>query len=795
MRKIIEAINIKPIAVLIGLGLSFLSGASYSDSVWDFLSDSQYEDILSSIDTPDNAFSAVPIDIPLPYLATLGSADEVEIRVSEATTLYFSISDILSFPNGDTGWHGANNAGAGLQTLSMTSGSTYFLASIVTQEDTYKVIAKKQPGQESYIGWLYHELRQPPQSINDMVLEEDREWSGPRRAAAALEDPAIKLVVSAELQDEYYTFVDKDLVWKFTVENPLEIETKSLILSIGGRNVENPTSSQRFIDHSELFDLPSNCQVAVYEDSDPFRKTDEITCSVDPIAANSSVSITIKSKLKPGLSVDSLILGGLGYPSSSLLEAPITFLALGNYDGYFSGPVPVIDVLTDTDADGMSDFNENLLGTDSNDKDSGAPRDVTIDVAVLYTSTFKNQISVDPETQINSAFTSVNEMYKGSNTGVKFNIVHYELLDYVNNCTADRCSPGQTWNDTATVMAEYSERNKNQWRFSEKIRALKGADYVAIIDGKSDGDPTLGLANSGTGNRGYFGFNQHNRTMFAHYDGDRSDDSNLTISHELGHLLGVSHSRKQSKATFGVNESLLSTFPWAAGHGVEDKFVTIMPYPDQFGFAGQIQRFSDASRTDCDYSDPITLAPVLGAACGIDRTDTENAADAVAAMKSVRYQHELFSPSRPILPTVASDGKTYATKFLAGAIKDIELGFKTNFLPSDKINAEGTINVAPEHVGEVGITHIILDAGAMGAFQVDSSGNFVPLDLAAPVLVGSISPRALKAVENLPVLNDLAFGDFGLTSATLNVFFGYTLSDKNIIVYTGSPLVINVGNN
>ena len=83
----------------------------------------------------------------------------------------------------------------------------------------------------------------------------------------------------------------------------------------------------------------------------------------------------------------------------------------------------------------------------------------------------------------------------------------------------------------------------------------------------------------------------------------------------------------------------------------------------------------------------------------------------------------------------------------------------------------------------------------MGAFQVDSSGNFVPLDLAAPVLVGSISPRALKAVENLPVLNDLAFGDFGLTSATLNVFFGYTLSDKNIIVYTGSPLVINVGNN
>ena len=791
MRRIMKAINIKPIAVLVGLGLGFISGASYSDSVWEFLSDSEHEDILGSIDTPANAFSAVAVDISLEYLETLGSADEIEIRLSEATALNFSISDVLGFPNGDRGWHGANNAGVGLQTLSMTAGRTYFLASVVTQENTYKVIAKKQAGQESYIGWLYQEIRQAPQSINDMVLEEDQTRAGPRRSAA-LDSPAINVVVSAVLEDEYYVFVDKDLVWKFTVENPLETETKSLILSIGGRSVENPTPEKKFIDHSELFDLPGNCQEAVYEDSDPFRKTDEITCSLDPIAANSSVSITIKSRLKPGLSADSLILGGLGFPSSALLEAPITFLGLGSYDGYFSGPIPVIDVLTDTDADGISDFNENLLGTDSNDKDSGAPRDVVIDVAVLYTSTFKNQISVDPETQINSAFTSVNEMYKGSNTGVKFNIVHYELLDYVNNCTAERCTPEQTWNDTLTVMAEYGDRNENQWRFSEKIRALKGADFIAIIDGKSGADPTLGLARSGTGNRGYFGFNKHNRTMFSHYDEDLSDNSNLTIAHELGHLLGISHSRKQSRDTFGINESLLSTFPWAAGHGVQDKFVTIMPYPDKFGFAGQIARFSDASRMDCDYPDPITLTQVLGAACGIARTDIENGADAVAAMKTVRYQHELFSPSRPILPTVASDGKTYATKFLAGAIKDIELGFRTEFLPGDKINAEGTINIAPEHVGEIGTTHIVLDGGALGAFQLDSGGNFVPFDLAAPVLVGSISPRALKSVETLPVFNDLAFADLGLTSATLNVFFGYTVSNENIIVYTGSPLVINV---
>lgn len=789
-----KASGIKQTAALIGMGLCLLSGASYGDPVWNFLSDSQYEDILNSIDTPDNAFSAVPIDISFPYLATLGLTDEIEIRVSEAESINFPVADILNYPNGDTGWHGANNTGAGLQTLSMTAGREYFLASIGTHENSYKVIAKKQPGDDSYIGWLYSEVRQVPRPINDMVLEENQGRLPARRADTAAEEPAVSLTVSAAVEDGYYALIDKDLVWTFTVNNPLALETKALSLSISGKFVDDSLNTRTsFLDHSVLFDLPTNCQEVSYEDTDPARKIGEISCSIDPVAANSSASITIKSKLNSNASAGDFDVGGLGSPSMFLTDTT-DFLAIGNYDGYFTGPVPVRDVLTDTDADGVSDFNEGLLGTDSTDINSGVQRDVIIDVAVLYTSNFKEDVSVDPETQINSAFTNVNEMYKGSNTGVKFNVVHYELLDYVNNCTADNCTPGQRWNDTATVMAEYADLDKKQWRFSEKIRALKGADYVLLMDGKGGGDATLGLARSATGNRGYFGFNKDKRTVFSHYDEDRSDDSDLTIAHELGHLLGISHSRQQSKSAFGANESLLSTFPSAAGHAVQDKFVTIMPYPEVFGSpipAAQIKRFSDSSRMDCDYEDPTTFTQVIGAACGISPLDTENGADAVAAMKIVRYQHEQFSPSRPILPTTSLDGETYSTKFLAGAIKDIELGFKSEFLPTDKINAEGTINIAPEHVGQVGITHIILDGGALGTFQINSSGGFVALGSA---LVGSISPRPLKAVEDLSVFNDLALGAFGLTSATFNVFFGYTLIESNITVYTAAPLVIKIGN-
>ena len=170
-----------------------------------------------------------------------------------------------------------------------------------------------------------------------------------------------------------------------------------------------------------------------------------------------------------------------------------------------------------------------------------------------------------------------------------------------------------------------------------------------------------------------------------------------------------------------------------------------------------------------------------------------NGADAVGAIKATRFQIEQFSPSRPILGTKSSDGKIHATKFLAGAVKDIELGFKTKLSPYDTITASGTINLAPDHVGKVGTTHIIVDAGPLGVFQINRQGQFVALDMAAPVLVGSISPRPLKSIEDLPVLNDFIAGPLGVTEARLNLYFGYTLIDLDLLVYSADPLTIQIG--
>ena len=386
-------------------GFYFISSGAYSDPVWDFIDRSRDENFLNSIDIPDNAFSAVPIKISFSYLSTLNRSDQVEIKISEGASIYFSISDILNYPNGDLGWNGANDSISGLQTISMTSGNLYFLASIVTSNNSYQVIAKKYPSDDSYVGWLYSEIRQNPPPINDALTKEKQGGRSIERRFSLTHESTLTVKKSADLLDVYYTDMDKDLTWTFTIENSSDTKSNPLILDVNGPYADDSLNSYAFfMDHSNIFDWPSNCQERSFADTDPWKSLGSIRCNIESIAPNSSASITMKSRLKAGFGFDDLIYGGLGYPEIQLYD-PVT-LEFPNisYDGYFTGPIPVFDVLKDTDDDGVSDFNEGLLGTDAVDKNFGAHKDVVIDIVVFYTENFKEDIIIDPETKINSAF-------------------------------------------------------------------------------------------------------------------------------------------------------------------------------------------------------------------------------------------------------------------------------------------------------------------------------------------------------------------------------------------------------
>jgi len=97
--------------------------------------------------------------------------------------------------------------------------------------------------------------------------------------------------------------------------------------------------------------------------------------------------------------------------------------------------------------------------------------------------------------------------------------------------------------------------------------------------------------------------------------GSCSDTSTI---HELGHILGLGHSRAQGS---------VGTFDWSLGHGTSGQFVTIMPYSGFFAGASEVALFS-TPLLDC----------LTGQPCGIDRSNLASGADAAFSINTVSHQ-------------------------------------------------------------------------------------------------------------------------------------------------------------
>lgn len=213
----------------------------------------------------------------------------------------------------------------------------------------------------------------------------------------------------------------------------------------------------------------------------------------------------------------------------------------------------------------------------------------TVDLLVLYDNYTKNYFGGDPQTAMNSWVNQMNAAYADSQIDVQLRLVGVREME-------------QAGADMGAVLGNLRVNNA-----AIALRDQLGADFVSQLHQK------------GACGVGYVAVDK-NWTWNVTAPGCGP----IVMAHELGHNMGLNHSRKQGDQSG-------ARFRYGVGYGVDNVFVDIMAYEGVFNTT-RVNRFSNPNLT------------CRGLPCGIAVGQTNEAYGALA-IHNVRDEIAGFRPT------------------------------------------------------------------------------------------------------------------------------------------------------